>query len=372
MDPIRSFTPDDIPAVAALFQRVFRHTGSPAPPQLLSYLDSVYFHNPLYTDDLPSFVYESGGKIGGFIGVLPFPFELAGTPVRAVIGGNYMVDPDLHNPLAGVKVLRAFFAGKQDVALTDTSNETGRKMWEGMGGVTLQMYSLLWLRVIRPAGFGMSLLARKKVGASIALLSRPFAPLIDSIATGMTTSPLREEPSRLRAVELSPAALLESLRTAAALPFRPAYTEEYLAWLISMARQKREYGDFTSALLSDEQGSVAGWYMYYPNPGKIGQVLQVCAMPGKIDSVLAHLFEDARSRGSVALIGRGDAGALSTYTAHNCLFFQRSMYTQVNTKRQDILQALLGGRAFLTRLEGEWWTRLQGDSFEESGSVRPE
>jgi hypothetical protein len=367
MDTIRSFTPEDIPAVAALFQRVFRHTSAPPPPQLVGYLDSIYFHNPLYTEDLPSYVYDAAGKIGGFIGVLPFPFQLAGVPVRAVIGGNYMVDPDLRNPLAGVKVLRAFFAGKQDVALTDTSNETGRKMWEGMGGVTLQMHSLLWLRVLRPAGFGVSLLSRKRAGTPIAFLTRPLTPLIDAVTTGMSGSPLREGPSHLVAQELSPGSLLESLRTVTApLSFRPAYTEEYLAWLLSMARQKREFGEFTSSLLSDERGSAAGWYMYYPNPGEIGQVLQVGAMPGQLDSVLAHLFEDARSRGAVALIGKCDAAVLSTYTAHSCVFFQRNMYTQVNTKRQDILQALLGGKAFLTRLEGEWWTRLQGDSFDES------
>lgn len=367
MDTIRPFTPDDIPAVAVLFQRVFRHTAAPPPPQLLGYLDTIYFHNPWCAGDLPSIVYDAGGKIGGFIGVLPFPFLMAGVPVRAVIGGNYMVDPDLHNPLAGVKILRAFFAGKQDLALTDTSNETGRKMWEKMGGVTLQTYSLLWLRVLRPAGFGVSVLARKKAGAPIAFLARPLTPFIDALTTGMTRSPLREEPSHLRAGELTAGALLASIRAASAPDtFVPAYTEEYLAWLISMARQKREYGEFASALLSDERGSVAGWYMYYPNPGRIGQVLQVGAMPGKLDAVLAHLFEDARARGTVALIGRSGADGFSTYTAHSCVYFQRDMYTQVCTKRQDITQALLGGKAFITRLEGEWWTRLQGDSFEES------
>jgi hypothetical protein len=372
MDIVRTFTPDDIPAVAALFERVFRHRDSPPPAGLLQYIDSIYFHNPLYTDEQPSFVYDADGKIGGFIGVLPFPFEFEGVSVRAAIGGNYMVDPGIHNPLAGVKVLRAFFAGKQDVALTDTSNEVGRKMWGGMGGVTLQLYSLLWLRVLRPAGFGRSLLSRSRVGATIALFSRPIAPLIDAVATGIDGTPLREEPSGLHEEQLTPASLLESFRKVAApFLFRPAYTEEYLSWLISMARQKREYGDFASALLRDDRGAVAGWYMYYPNPGEIGQVLQLCAMQGKLDSVMAHLFEDARVRGSVGLIGRGDANALSIYTAHNCLFFQRSMYTQVNTRRQDVLQALHTGKAFLTRLEGEWWTRLQGDSFEESVPAGP-
>ncbi len=365
MDTVRPFIPEDIPAVAALFQRVFRHRSSPPTRDLTGYLDAIYFHSPLSAPDLPSFVYDAGGKITGFIGVLPFPFQMDGKPVRAVIGGNYMVDPDIRNPLAGVKILRAFFGGKQEVALTDTSNETGRRMWEGMGGVTLQMYSLLWLRVLRPAGFGVSLLARKTAGAPFALLSRPLTPVIDAIMTGMVHSPLREEPSNLSVGELTPESLLDALNAVATpLAFRPAYDGAYITWLLSMARQKREFGDFASALLSDDSGGLAGWYMYYPHPGEIGQVLQVCAVPGKLDGVLSHLFEDARSRGTVALIGKGDANVISTYTAHNCIFFQRSMYTQVQTKRQDVVQALLSGKAFLTRLEGEWWTRLQGDSFE--------
>jgi hypothetical protein len=365
MDTVRPFTPDDIPSVASLFQRVFRHKSSPPSADLSGYLDAMYFHSPLYAPDLPSFVYDAGGKITGFIGVLPFPFQMDGNPVRTVIGGNYMVDPEIRNPLAGVKILRAFFGGKQEVALTDTSNETGKRMWEGNGGVTLQMHSLLWLRVLRPAGFGVSLLARKAAGAPFALLSRPLTPMIDAIVTGMVHGPLREDPSHLRTEELTPESLLASLNAVGApFAFRPAYDGAYLTWLLWMARQKREYGNFASALLLDENGGLAGWYMYYPNPGEIGQVLQLCAVPRKLDAVLAHLFEDARSRGSVALIGRGDANALSVYTAHNCIFFQRSMYTQVQTKRQDVVQALLSGKAFLTRLEGEWWTRLQGDSFE--------
>jgi hypothetical protein len=70
MDKIRSFTHEDVPAVAALFQKIFRRDSDQVPESLKTYLAHLYFDNPWYDGTLSSLVYEENGCVGGFVGVL--------------------------------------------------------------------------------------------------------------------------------------------------------------------------------------------------------------------------------------------------------------------------------------------------------------
>ena len=57
MPGVRSFTREDVPIVADLFVKIFRRTEGHAPKELLEYFERIYFHNPWYTEALPSLVY---------------------------------------------------------------------------------------------------------------------------------------------------------------------------------------------------------------------------------------------------------------------------------------------------------------------------
>ena len=82
-----------------------------------------------------------------------------------------------------------------------------------------------------------------------------------------------------------------------------------------------------------------------------------------LGSVLRSLIHDARTEGSVALIGRAEPEQMLALGGEQCFFFQRHMYAQVHAKSADIMRAFQSDAATFTRLEGEWWTRLQGDDF---------
>jgi hypothetical protein len=367
MDNVRNLVAADLPAVATLFQRVFRKRPDGfAPLSLISYFDALYFRNPWYDERLSSLVYESDGKIAGFVGALPFPFLLKGSRIMTVLAGNLMIDPALKNPMAAVRLLKQLFAGPQDATLTDTATDTARKLWEVLGSATIQTYSLQWVRPLKPARFAASLATRaSRAFAPLEFLSIPLCAAADTLLRRFSGSPFHIETSTLHEEELSVELLLEGIRSfSATKSLVPDYDLPSLEWLTTKAAEKREYGELRRAALYDRNHSLVGWYLYYPNPGKAGQVLQCAAKTAAASRVLGHLLNDATAQGSLALIGRIDPQMVRELSLMNCLFTHRGSSVQAHARKTEVVQALHGGDAFFTRLEGEWWTRLQGDKFD--------
>lgn len=365
MDKIRSFTRDDVPAVASLFQKIFRRDPDQVPESLKTYLAHLYFENPWYDGTLSSLVYEENGYIGGFVGALPFPFLVSGTRIMAVVAGNLMMDAGLRNPFAAVRMLKQLFAGPQDATLTDTATDKARKIWEGLGSATIPTYSLQWLRILRPSQFMVSTWMGRNTGLSpLGFLARPISTGLDWVTGQIPKSPLRLKKSELNGRELGPETLLEGIREFSRKQrLIPDYSIQSLRWLLAEASQKQEYGALRRVALFDKAGTLAGWYMYYPNPGKTGQVLQCVGRPSTISEVLAHLFDDALQRGSLALIGRFEPKMAKELSEKLCIIVQRGSYVQAISRHPLVMEALYAGDAFFTRMEGEWWTRLQGDAF---------
>ena len=366
MEIIRVFTPNDVEQVANLFQKVFRNNTSPASESLKSYFRELYFEHPWYRDDLPSLVYESSNnKILGFLGVLPLHMNFNGKSILAGVGGNYMVDPSLKNPLAGPRILKKFLSGPQKLSMSDTGNEIGRKMWEGLGGTISPLQSLHWIRPLRPAHLALYVAQEKAPVLKFAgLLTRPISYILDSISTTLSSSPLHLESPTGYIKEITTQEILDSIQTASVKRIlTPAYTEKSLQWILQKACEKQEFGSLRSMGVYTSKHSLMGWFLYYPNSGKIGQVLQVGTKSQTISNVLDHLFQDALEMKSLALIGRMDSVFMKEFSAKLCLLFHRSNYFMMHAKEVEILHAINSCEAYITRLEGEWWTRLQGDIF---------
>lgn len=365
MSTVRTFLQNDVDRVAELFQKIFRHGSKPALAGLKQYFSELYLQNPAQDGECPSLVYEDAGVVRGFIGAIPSRMSYKGKHLRAVIGGNLMIDPEAKNPFAAVNLLKTFFAGHQDVTLTDTSNEHGRKMWEGLGGVTLPLFTLQWLHVLSPSRFVLALAGRHGITNALGFGLKPLAPIADSLLRRLLPDGTKSREALYRTEKLTAKVLLEGIRSMKdQYSFGPDHDEPALAWLLAMARRKKEYGPLEETALYDQHGNLAGWYLYYPNAGKVGQVLQVCARRKDAAGVLHNLFEDARAKGTAALIGRADPSMMLELSVQHSMFFQRNVYVQVKSESPDVVQALMNGDAFFTRLEGEWWTRLQGDKFE--------
>jgi len=63
-------------------------------------------------------------------------------------------------------------------------------------------------------------------------------------------------------------------------------------WLFSVLSRKDKYGQLRKVLVRKPDGAVAGWYIYYANPGGLSEVLQIGAKGDSIKLVLDHLVTD--------------------------------------------------------------------------------
>ena len=140
----------------------------------------------------------------------------------------------------------------------------------------------------------------------------------------------------------------------------PDYDEQSLHWLMDQANEKKCHGSLRKAVVRNSTGQLIGWYMYYLNPSGISQVLQLVATKNSIRRLLDQLFFHAWRSGSCAISGRMDPEFVTDFSEERCLFSFNGLRMLVHSKRADLREAIQQGDAFLTRLEGEWWMRLQG------------
>ena len=363
---------DDVPQVAALHTKVYPGSRSSS-HAIQSYFRQILFQNPWYDVHLPSWVYEEDDKIAGVMGIIPRRMSLEGRPLRVAVGCQFFVDPDRRNSLAALQLLRKYMGGPQDVTLVDGANRAARRIWEGLGGETLPLYNLHWVRPLRPARTLLALYSRsRRAELGKSTLSGPIpyfggllCDLVDTAFAPLVPRP--EQPSgELQAEQLDAATLLSCLyEFTAHYLFRPEYDLRDMQWLLDQAAKKRRHGPLQKILLRRAGRGIAGWYLYYLNSTGLSEVLQVGVREDSIGEVLNHLFDHARRRGAAALHGRMEPRFMQALSDRYCIFHDRASSMLFHAPNPAIKAALLAGDGFLTRLEGEWWLRFTGEPLDE-------
>ncbi len=364
MSLIRACSPEDVPAVAGLFQRTFLDRRKPAPDSLKSYLAELFLHHPWHDPELASRVYVSpDGAVRGFIGVLPLRMCFRGRKIRGAIAGSLMVDRPEKNPLAGARLLRAFANGPQELSISENANRVSENMWQKLGGRTVPFESLEWLRVLRPAGVA---LAFAREWFAPALLLQPIASMIDRVARRTSGNPFAFPAGPVGYeydTDASDEQLLDEIpRLAASYPIRPDWDHPSLQWVLGHTQTKARRGPVCRRMVYGKNQEPIGCYVYYGRPRGIAWVLQILALPECIDAVLDSLLANAFRNGSVAVRGRSHPRLMNALLRRGSMFFHRSS-TIVHSADAELLHAIHSGDALLTGLAGEAWTRLIGDRF---------
>jgi len=357
MAGVRPLATGDIPAVAQLFARVYPRTHWNSPAECEAYFHQLFFANPWLDQRLPSWVAMEGARAVGFIGVVPRPMRLRGRPLQAAVVTQLMVEQDGRHGMIAAQLLRKALAGPQALTISDGANETSRKMWEALGGLTSALYSLQWRRLLRPAQSALQR-ASSPHGRAAALLATPVAVLADAYAAHHRA--LRR-PSGLIEEPLDGAALLDGLdRAAQRVALSPRYDPASLDWLLGQARAKRRHGELNARLLREPGGAIAGWFLYYANAAT-SKVLQLHAHDGAEQAVLDHLFQHAWRRGATVIEGRMEPRLAHVLGQRHCLFQSTNAFALIQSRDAETLGALARGDAFFSRLEGEWWMRFNGE-----------
>jgi len=358
---VRALRAEDLPQVAALHGRVFGATPARPPQRLADYFEEILFRNPWRDAALPSIVATRNGEIVGFLGVVPRPMQLGERAIRVAVCTQFMVDPRHRAEQAAVQLLKTFFSGPQDLSLADGANESARRMWLALGGSAPLLYSLHWIRPLRPARYVLSLLERR-AGAlrPFAVAGRPVAALADAAIARVA---LNHRPDRNGAdlVEeaLQPSTMYAYLREVmAGTDLQPRYDARALEWLLRQVAGKTRHGTLRARAVRDREQRLQGWYIHYTRPGALGEVVQIAARDGAFVRVLHRLVLDAWRQGATAVRGRLDPRFAQELSEQHCWLRRDCNWTLVHSRDEDILSPIREGKMFLTRLEGEWWMRF--------------
>jgi hypothetical protein len=364
MSDIRACTADDIPAVARIFQKAHRDPRKPAPASLEACLKELFFDHPWYDPELSSRVYVApDGSVGGFIGVVPLHMSYRGSPVRAAVPTSLAVErPDL-DPLAGAKLVRSFLNGPQEISISEPANYLSIGMWERLGGQSIPSESMEWLRVFRPAGLALALLAER---FSPAMFGRPIGQLLDRVADRFTGDAARfavKERSFAHDADVGDDVLMQHLPTfAATYPLHPDWDPVALKWMLDHASHHHARGPLYRRMVYGKNDKPLGCYLYQGRPGRVAWVLQILALPDALDGVLDSLFAHAYRQGSVALKGRTQQRLLDPLLKRGCIFYRRASAV-VHSRNPELLAAVRSGGAITSGFAAESWMRLIGEKF---------
>lgn len=362
MGRVRPITEDDIPRVADLFVRVYRGNEKASSQQLRSFFREILFRHPWSVDTLPSLGYQDAhGRIVGFIGVMPLRMSMNGDAVQLALPHTFMVEPEQRG-IPGVRLLKEFLSGPQDLSLSDAANDTSRRMWEQLGGATSLLYSIHWVRYLRPCRY---LIANKyRASKPLTLALKPFCRMADAIAARTPSSPYCLSRSPHLEEDLNVETFLAGLSEFSdSQLLRPAYDANSLSWLLKLleetAGRQKNMGTFQKVLVRDAEQKVMGWYLYYLSRTGLSQVVQVWARHHTISEVLDHLFYHAWRRGAVALQGRVAPQFLGEFFNKCSRFYVGSPWVLVHSRRPELFSIVSRGEALLSTLEGECWRWLQ-------------
>lgn len=358
MIELRTLEPADLERVAAVFDAMFGSGRGRPRPGIVDFFSRTLFENPWADPELPSFVAEDdGGRIVGFITVGPRRMLLGRRPVRIAVCGNLAVLPECRKQMLGVRLQQRVLQGPQDATISDTASEIVRRVWLRLGGSTLPVSSLHWVRVFAPWGAALELVGRRVTRPGARRLATAAAAGLDRATPAAVLS--RLEPPKPESGEVEP---LDARSLLGALPhvtgrmaLRPEYDEAYLRFLFDeLARVPPARGRLVAGLVWRTGSRVAGWYAYHLRPGSRGEVLAVVAAnDADTGLVLDHLIEHAHRHGTVALRGRLEPRLVEPIARRRCVTWY-GWPALLHTADDELARAVLSGDALLTRLEGEW------------------
>jgi hypothetical protein len=298
---------------------------------------------------------EAGGRIAGFLGVVPRRMWINGRSVQAAISSNFAVDAGSRG-LAGAMLMKAVLNGPQDVSIADESNLASRMLWEGLGGATSLLYSMRWIYPLRPCKFALSISRKKNIlPAFVSTLAAPAALAVDTLLGRFPASPFRPSKPRLREEELDCSTLADCLADVSGQEsLHSEYDHRSLNWVLQRAGQMRRNGRLQKVLVRTETRAIAGCYIYYLTTSGISEVVLLSAKSHYATDVLDHLFHNAWRLGAAGLSGRLDPRLMHAFSARHCLFHCGPQWTLVHSRRPEVLRAFDRGDVCLSRLEGEW------------------
>lgn len=328
---------------------------------LAEYICEIWLANPWVRPDICSVVCLSGGKVIGSLGVVPRPMLFAGREITVATLNEFMVDPEHRRSPAALQLLKHCFKGPQDMTWADGASDPVHVFHRLCGSLPANFYSLHWMRLLRPMGYGRSFLPRfGGAGKALHALAPFFTAPVDSLAN--RAAKLRPHLVGYTWSQVSPDEMFDCIQEIGwKESLKPSYDRQSFAWLCAQTA-KAPSGDFRCVIVHDNTGAKCGWFCYFAPPGGAGWLLQLGAKrPDQFDAVLKTVFADAWDHGCVAIKGSSRPDQLTTLTANKCIFRHPGSAALVHSRDPEIMNTVRLGEAALSGLDGERWLRFSAD-----------
>lgn len=355
---VRPFVEADIAQVAAVHRAAFRRADDPGLPVYRDYFLRTFLDNPAGGGPVSSLVYqEPGGRIVGFVGLVPRRVVFNRCQYQAVISSQFVVHPASHVGLVALRLAKAYLEGPQDLSIADEANDLSRKIWQGLGGTTALLLSIYWTRPLRPARLVVSRLRGRRALAPFAIAAAPLAAAADSVAVRLPSSPLRQrQPDTAAELLDGRTAVAEAPAFCGDHAVAVVYDTRTFQWLIDRARAGTDRPVLNAVVKNGS--AILGWYIARLEADGACQLAHLAASPSTIHEVLDHLFYQAWRQGASSVTGRLEPRFMQALSDKHCVFHRRGPWLLIKTRLPELRHAFESGASCFSRLDGEWSLRL--------------
>lgn len=356
----RAMRRDDIPAVARMFNKIFRKRDGEAKEELKRYLDAVFFGSPNYTPETGSVVYDDGaGGIASAILSVPMRFTAHGRPVTARLLCAFMSDGP-RGPLGAARLARSMRARLQEMCFSDNASPVSAGHWLAGGGAILPVQSLGWRRAFLPLA-AATLRPSGKVVPGGSLLAAPLR-LIDRALLRLKPS-LRPAPAAGCSTEqVSPNAFFDCAKTMTQrFPVRPLWTKAEFDWLVGIAALNERLGELHCRSVHDAEGRRIGVFLFQGKAKATASVLNMLCEEGRESEVADQMFACLAQEGYALATGMAQPFMMRAISRQSLLTFRHRGHFCLVTRHADIADTAARNEILIGGLASESWSRLLND-----------
>lgn len=358
---IRAMERADLPAVARLFNKIFRKRDCEAGDDLTHYLETVFFGSPHYAPDHGSVVHENGdGGIDSAILSVPMEFVVHGRRMVGRLLCAFMVDGKA-GAAGAARLARATRAARQEMCFSDSSSPVSADHCTAGGGIILPIQSLEWRRSFRPlvaaallAGRQFPVLRSRLVVGILGIADRALRRWRPSLRAASTRGCQAEDAS-LDAFFQCTAPML------ARFSVRPAWSKREFEWLVQVASLNRSLGSLQCRIVRAEDGSMIGAFLFFGRANRTANVLNVLCEEGRELDVTAAMFASLDRDGYAVAAGMGQPFLMNAISRQRWLSFRHRGYFCLITRHAELKEAALRNDIYIGGLASESWSRLLTD-----------
>jgi hypothetical protein len=355
---IRPFQPDDLSAVANLYQRLIRNGAISAPPGLIAAFKTLFVDTPVRSDDIPSLVIESSEGVAGFQGVQVRSVAENG-PFASL--GPLFVAPALRAQAAGVRLMKAVLDGPQALTYSDGASEEARHLWQRIGGHCSDALSLEWVIPLEPVTAHVDQL-KHRAGRALRMTAaalKPVARVVDPLVAARWQGKLNLAAGRALTLKtLESDAWIDFTRSLRSEShFEPDRSTALLRWTLAQMEALTVRGRLLR-LAIERGGQPVGALLAYHLPNNTFLIMYFCRELKHASAAMSAVVGHALGLGCTSISGRCDGSAQGVLGDYPVLY-RRSTPVLVHSRHAELVDHFCGIRSRFSRIDGEWLMNLR-------------